>query len=181
MTEIYQGKRLRVVKECYRLPSGREKERVVIYPGDAAAMLPIDGDTCILLRQFRFAIGEYLCEAPAGTMDPGETPLATAQRELSRRPAFRGRRSSPGASSTPPRGSPPRRSTSSRSVASRRHMSTRRTRTRTSRLSGSHRPRSSRWCATDGSAMPRPSPSHAGAWGEGCGLRSSSSGSSCLD
>jgi ADP-ribose pyrophosphatase len=82
VTEIYKGKRLRVVKELYRLPSGREKERVVIHPGDAAAMLPIEGDTCILLRQFRFAIGEYLCEAPAGTMDPGETPLATAQREL---------------------------------------------------------------------------------------------------
>jgi len=82
VTEIYRGKRLRVVKELYRLPSGREKERVVIHPGDAAAMLPIDGDTCILLRQFRFAIGECLCEAPAGTMDPGETPLATAQREL---------------------------------------------------------------------------------------------------
>ena len=82
MTEIYRGKRLRVVKELYRLPSGREKERVVVHPGDAAAMLPIEGDTCILLRQFRFAIGEYLCEAPAGTMDPGETPLETAQREL---------------------------------------------------------------------------------------------------
>ena len=82
MTEIYHGKRLRVVKEMYRLPSGREKERVVIHPGDAAAMLPIDGDTCILLRQFRFAIGEYLCEAPAGTMDPGESPLETARREL---------------------------------------------------------------------------------------------------
>jgi ADP-ribose pyrophosphatase len=82
VTEIYRGKKLRVVKELYRLPSGREKERVVIHPGDAVAMLPIEGDTCILLRQFRFAIGEYLCEAPAGTMDPGETPLATAQREL---------------------------------------------------------------------------------------------------
>ncbi|HUK37947.1 MAG TPA: NUDIX hydrolase [Methanomicrobiales archaeon] len=82
MTEIYRGKRLRVVKELYRLPSGREKERVVIHPGDAAAMLPIDGDTCILLRQFRFAVGEYLCEAPAGTMDEGETPLETARREL---------------------------------------------------------------------------------------------------
>jgi len=82
MTEIYRGKRLRVVKEMYRLPSGEEKERIVIHPGDAAAMLPIDGDTCVLLRQFRFAIGEYLCEAPAGTLDPGETPLETAQREL---------------------------------------------------------------------------------------------------
>jgi ADP-ribose pyrophosphatase len=82
MTDIYRGKRLRVVKELYRLPSGREKERVVIHPGDAAAMLPVDGDHCILLRQFRFAIGEYLCEAPAGTVDPGETPLETARREL---------------------------------------------------------------------------------------------------
>jgi ADP-ribose pyrophosphatase len=82
MTEIYRGKRLRVVKEMYRFPSGREKERIVIHPGDAAAMLPVDGDTCLLLRQFRFAIGEYLCEAPAGTIDPGESPLETARREL---------------------------------------------------------------------------------------------------
>jgi ADP-ribose pyrophosphatase len=82
MTDIYRGKRLRVVKEVYRLPSGREKERIVIHPGDAVAMLPIEGDSCILLRQFRFAIGEWLCEAPAGTMDGGETPLRTAQREL---------------------------------------------------------------------------------------------------
>jgi ADP-ribose pyrophosphatase len=82
VTEIYRGKRLKVVKELYRLPSGREKERIVVQPGDAAAMLPIEGDTCILLRQFRFAVGEWLCEAPAGTMDPGETPLDTAKREL---------------------------------------------------------------------------------------------------
>jgi ADP-ribose pyrophosphatase len=82
VTEIYRGKRLRVVKEMYRLPSGRVKERIVVHPGDAAAMLPIDGETCILLRQYRFAIGEYICEAPAGTVDPGETPLETARREL---------------------------------------------------------------------------------------------------
>ena len=82
MTEIYRGKRLRVVREMYRLPSGREKDRVVIHPGDAAAMLPVEGEVCILLRQYRFAVGEYLCEAPAGTLDPGESPLDTARREL---------------------------------------------------------------------------------------------------
>jgi len=82
VTDIYRGKRLRVSRELYRLPSGREKERIVIHPGDAVAMLPIEGESCVLLRQFRFAIGEELCEAPAGTMDPGETPLQTAQREL---------------------------------------------------------------------------------------------------
>jgi len=82
MTDIYRGKRLRVARELYRLPSGREKERIVIHPGDAVAMLPIEGENCVILRQFRFAIGEWLCEAPAGTMDPGETPLQTAKREL---------------------------------------------------------------------------------------------------
>ena len=82
MTDIYRGKRLRVAKELYRLPSGKEKERIVIHPGNAVAMLPVEGETCVLLRQFRFAIGEWLCEAPAGTMDEGETPLETARREL---------------------------------------------------------------------------------------------------
>lgn len=82
MTDIYRGKRLRVARELYRLPSGTEKERIVIHPGDAVAMLPIEGDACVLLRQYRFAIGEWLCEAPAGTMDEGETPLQTARREL---------------------------------------------------------------------------------------------------
>ena len=82
MTEIYRGKRIRVVRELFRLPSGGEKERVVIHPGDAVAMLPLEGGSCILLRQFRFAIGGYLCEAPAGTIDQGETPLQTARREL---------------------------------------------------------------------------------------------------
>jgi ADP-ribose pyrophosphatase len=82
VTDLYRGKRLRVAREIYRLQSGKEKERVVIHPGDAVAMLPVEDDTCILLRQFRFAIGEWLCEAPAGTMDEGETPLRTAKREL---------------------------------------------------------------------------------------------------
>jgi ADP-ribose diphosphatase len=82
VTDLYRGKRLRVTKELYRLPSGKERERIVVHPGNAVAMLPIEGDSCVLLRQFRFAIGEELCEAPAGTMDPGETPMQTARREL---------------------------------------------------------------------------------------------------
>ena len=80
--EIYRGKRLSVDKRVIRLPDGRTKEKVIVRPGDAVAMLPVDGDSCLLIRQYRFAIGEYLCEAPAGTMEPGETPLETARREL---------------------------------------------------------------------------------------------------
>ncbi|QYZ79197.1 NUDIX hydrolase [Methanofollis formosanus] len=82
MTEIYSGKRLKVELNRFTLPDGREKERVVVRPGNAAVMLPIEDDHCYLIRQYRFAIGEYIYEAPAGTLDPGEEPVETAHREL---------------------------------------------------------------------------------------------------
>jgi len=64
------------------LPSGVVKERRVVHPGHAVAMLPIEGNFCYLERQYRFAVGEWIYEVPAGTIDPGETPEETAYREL---------------------------------------------------------------------------------------------------
>jgi ADP-ribose pyrophosphatase len=46
-------------------------------------LLPVTADRrVILIRQFRYAAGEVLLEAPAGTIDPGETPEETGRREL---------------------------------------------------------------------------------------------------
>ena len=80
--EIYRGKRLTVEKKEIVLPDGRKKERVVIHPGGAVAILPVAGDDCYLIRQYRFAIDDYIFEAPAGTIDEGEEPHETAYREL---------------------------------------------------------------------------------------------------
>ncbi len=80
--EIYRGKRLVVERSLFPLPDGREREAVVVRPGGAVVILPMDGDFCYLIRQWRFAIGEYIIEAPAGTMEPGEDPIETARREL---------------------------------------------------------------------------------------------------
>ncbi|MDH7593740.1 MAG: NUDIX hydrolase [Methanomicrobiales archaeon] len=82
MTEIYRGPRLRIEKSIFRLPNGTEKERIVVRPLDAVAVLPVEGEYCYLLRQYRFAIDAYLWEAPAGTIDPGEEPQETAHREM---------------------------------------------------------------------------------------------------
>jgi len=82
MMEIYRGKRLTVEKKEIVLPDGRKKERVVIHPGGAVAILPVAGDDCYLIRQYRFAIDDYIFEAPAGTIDEGEEPHETAHREL---------------------------------------------------------------------------------------------------
>jgi len=80
--EIYRGRRLTVEKKVFTLPNGETKERVVVHPGGAVAILPVVGDDCYLIRQYRFAVGDYIYEAPAGTIDEGEEPHETAYREL---------------------------------------------------------------------------------------------------
>ena len=80
--EIFRGRHLWVERKLIRLPNGIERERVIIHPGHAVAILPIDGGRCKLLRQYRYAVGQYIHEAPAGTMEPGEDPVVTAHREL---------------------------------------------------------------------------------------------------
>jgi len=88
--EIYRGKRLSIEKREVTLPGGKVVERVMVHPGDAVAILPVIGDaSCYLLRQFRFAVGEYIYEVPAGTLNPGESPLDTARRELIEETGFR--------------------------------------------------------------------------------------------
>jgi ADP-ribose pyrophosphatase len=82
MADIYRGKRMRVEKTTFTLPSGRSIERIVVRPGNAVAMLPIEGEYCYLLRQYRYPIDRTIYEVPAGTMDGGETPAETAAREL---------------------------------------------------------------------------------------------------
>ncbi|NMA10504.1 ADP-ribose pyrophosphatase [Methanoculleus chikugoensis] len=82
MVEIYRGKRLSIETREFTLPNGTKKERIVVHPGGAVAILPIEGDDCYLLRQYRFAVDDYVFEAPAGTIDEDEEPHETAYREL---------------------------------------------------------------------------------------------------
>jgi len=80
--EIFRGRRLWIEKRTIRLPNGIEREKVIVHPSNAVAILPLNGDRCKLLKQYRYAIDQYIFEAPAGTMEPGEDPLETARREL---------------------------------------------------------------------------------------------------
>lgn len=53
---------------------------VIRHPG-GVSVLPIDGDTVTLIRQYRVAIAAALLEAPAGKLEPGEDPVVAARRE----------------------------------------------------------------------------------------------------
>ncbi len=80
---IYQGRVVNLRVDRVRLPDGRETEREVVEHRGAAVIVPLnDGDEVLMVRQFRYVIGEALLEIPAGTLEPGEAPLACAVREL---------------------------------------------------------------------------------------------------
>ena len=60
----------------------RTNARVVRHPG-AVVLLPLlDRDTVVLIENTRPTVGETLLELPAGTRESGESPEATAAREL---------------------------------------------------------------------------------------------------
>jgi len=73
----------RVERRGFQTPDGRQHVRETIQHPGAVAILPIlpDGRVC-LIRNFRVAVEQTLIEVPAGTLEPGEDPLATAHREL---------------------------------------------------------------------------------------------------
>lgn len=81
--EIYRGRIVRLVERDFVLPNGRRTTfGIVEHPG-AVAIVPVFGNgDVLLLKQFRPAIDEELYEIPAGTLEPGESPLATARREI---------------------------------------------------------------------------------------------------
>ncbi|ESQ12278.1 MAG: NUDIX hydrolase [Thiohalocapsa sp. PB-PSB1] len=82
-TQIYKGKVVELDLQQVRLPNGREVELEVIrHPGGAAAVALDERKRVCLLRQYRHAAGGWLWELPAGKIDPGEAPAATAEREL---------------------------------------------------------------------------------------------------
>jgi len=72
-----------VSTERFTLPSGRELELDIVKHPGAAAIVPFVSETDVLLiRQYRHATRDTILEVPAGKIDPGESPLSTAAREL---------------------------------------------------------------------------------------------------
>jgi len=79
-----RGRRVRLVVEEATLPNGARRLVDRVEFPDAVAVLPLDTRDCraALIRQYRPAVGEWLLEAPAGVIDPGESPEEAAAREL---------------------------------------------------------------------------------------------------
>jgi glycerol-3-phosphate dehydrogenase len=79
----YDGSLLKVKRDEVRLPDGHVTWReYVLHPGAVMVLAFVDPRTLLLERQYRYPKGRHFIELPAGKLEPGEEPLATARREL---------------------------------------------------------------------------------------------------
>ena len=73
-------------------PHGEAVVRVIVRHPGAVAVVPIDGDDVVLLRQYRAPLDRELLEIPAGKLDvDGEDPAEAAARELAEEVGLAGR------------------------------------------------------------------------------------------
>lgn len=73
----------------YFFVSRRKEDRIKLLTGDSAAegvviypVLKDEPDKIVMIRQYRYPLGDYLYELPAGLIDEGETPEMAAAREM---------------------------------------------------------------------------------------------------
>lgn len=81
--ELLRNKLFTIVDEVATDPSGFEIHRSIVrHPGSAVMMAVDERDRVLLVKQYRLPAERELWELPAGRIDPGETPLQAAKREL---------------------------------------------------------------------------------------------------
>jgi ADP-ribose pyrophosphatase len=81
--DVFEGKLLHVKRDTVRLPDGKTATREYIAHPGAVMIIPRLPDGKLLMeRQFRYPLARIFIEFPAGKIDPGEDPAATAAREL---------------------------------------------------------------------------------------------------
>ena len=81
--KVWSGAVISVVQGTFVSPSGATFQRDMVHHPGAVAVVPVDGDEVVLVRQYRAAVDLEILEIPAGKRDvAGEAPEITAQREL---------------------------------------------------------------------------------------------------
>jgi 8-oxo-dGTP pyrophosphatase MutT (NUDIX family) len=89
---VIETPHLRLRRDSVRLPSGVLIDEYYVRETAGFAIvfaLTTDNDV-VLVRQYKHGIGEGVLELPAGAIEPGESPVVCAQRELAEETGYVG-------------------------------------------------------------------------------------------
>ncbi len=82
-TTVHRGRVFNLIKENATLDNGVTTDmEFVEHPGATAVIPMLNESRVLLLKQYRHALKEYIWEIPAGTLDPQESVINCAKREL---------------------------------------------------------------------------------------------------
>ncbi|HTW84094.1 MAG TPA: NUDIX hydrolase [Candidatus Sulfotelmatobacter sp.] len=80
---VYEGRVVNLRVDTLPSPSGGTHDvEVVEHGGAVVVIVQPTPDTMLLVKQYRHPVGRETWEAVAGGMDPGESPVDAARREL---------------------------------------------------------------------------------------------------
>ena len=80
---LHEGCVITVATATFEGPAGEVLERDVVHHPGAVAVVALDGDDVVLVRQYRPVLEAEMLELPAGKLDvPGEDRRMAAHREL---------------------------------------------------------------------------------------------------
>jgi len=81
---LYEGLIVNVRRDVVELHNGARVPREVVEHPGGVGIVPVTPDNKVLMvRQYRYPMGESLIEIPAGKLETGEDPFICAVRELS--------------------------------------------------------------------------------------------------
>ena len=79
---VFKGRIFTVTADRVVLPNGRTVTMEMVRHAGSVVLLPMaDADHIVLIRQYRHALGRWIWELPAGSLEPGEDPATAAARE----------------------------------------------------------------------------------------------------
>jgi len=88
--EIHHGRVFTLVREKVTLANGVTVDLDTLRHPGASAVVPMTAEgAVVLIRQYRHAVGGYIWEIPAGTLNPREDPETCAVRELAEETGYR--------------------------------------------------------------------------------------------
>jgi ADP-ribose pyrophosphatase len=86
----YQGRKFSFNVNQIQLPNGIEGEWEYIKHPGGALVVPITNEgKLVLVKQYRFPTQGRILEFPAGTLEVGETPASTVEREIQEETGYR--------------------------------------------------------------------------------------------